>query len=78
MTRILPYNAEGQDDANCGTDDGADKVVKKNRRMKVVKPCGDKDDSVNEGGNGRGVAKVKLMIIMKLIVMKKTNRSTFS
>lgn len=71
MTRILPYNAEGQDDANCGTDDGADKVVKKNRRMKVVKPCGDKDDSVNEGGNGRGVAKVKLMIIMKLIVMKK-------
>lgn len=39
---------------------------------------GDKDNNVNEGGNGRGVAKVRLMIIMKLIITKKTNRSTFS
>lgn len=50
----------------------------KNNENEVVKPCGNKDDNVNEGGDGRGVAKVKLMIIMKLIVMKKTNRSTFS
>lgn len=39
--------------------------------MRLVKHVGNKDDNVSASGNGREVAKVRLMITMKLIIMKK-------
>lgn len=47
--------------------------------MRLVKHVGNKGDNVSASGNGREVAKVRLMITMKLIIMKKkNNRSTLS
>lgn len=45
--------------------------MRKNRRMRLVKHVGNKGDNVSASGNGREVAKVRLMITMKLIIMKK-------
>lgn len=52
--------------------------MRKNRRMRLVKHVGNKDDNVSASGNGREVAKVRLMITMKLKIMKKKNSSTLS
>ena len=48
--------------------------MRKNRRMRLVKHVGNKDDNVSASGNGREVAKVRLMITMKLIIMKKKKK----
>lgn len=43
--------------------------------MRLVKHVGNKDDNVSASGNGREVAKVRLMITMKLIIIyKKTGQ----